>query len=125
MVKSLVRKNWTWGNFYLGVDIALAALANSIVNVVDLAHHAEEASVQGGSSFGNQMGFTAISIVTAVAALFATMGLHQHFDAPEDDAASENGNRRIKRGILLGIFGNLIGACAFGLFIYWKLKGLI
>ena len=120
MVKSLVKSNWTWANFYLGIDIALAALANAIVNVVDSVHQSEK--LPPDVNFGHQMAYTVICIVLAFAALLITMGLHQRFDVPD---GFEAGNRRVARGILLGVVGNLAGGCVLGLFIYWKLRRLV
>lgn len=119
MVKSLVKSAWTWGNFYLGIDIALAAMANAIVNVVDLAHQAE--GTQYGPTFGHAMTDTAICILLSFGALLITMGLHQRFDVPGEVIS----NRRYARGILLGVVGNLAGCGVLGLFIYWKLRGLV
>jgi hypothetical protein len=120
LIKSLVKASWTWGNFYLGIDIALAAMANGIVNVVDLVHQAEGHAFT--QEFAAELTNTVICIVVAFAALLLTMGLHQKFDVP---GQSENGNRRIARGILLGVVGNLAGVCVLGLFIYWKLRRLV
>lgn len=121
MVKSLVRNNWAWANFYLGIDIALAAMVNGIVNIVDLAHSTEGHPM--GDNFGHAMTFTAMSIVISFAALLIAMGLHQKFDSKE--LGEGIGNRRLVRGILLGIVGNLTAGCALGLFIYWKLRRLV
>jgi hypothetical protein len=120
MVKSLVRSNWAWGNFYLGIDIALAAFANAIVNVVDSVHQTESAP---NPNLGHKMAFTAICIVLSFAALLITMGLHQRFDVPGDPA--QRSNRRMAKGILLGVVGNLAGGGVLGLFIYWKLRRLV
>jgi preprotein translocase subunit SecG len=119
-IKCLVKTSWTLGNFYLGIDIALAAMANGIVNVVDLVHQAEGHAFT--PEFASEMTNTTICIVVSFAALLLTMGLHQRFDVPGE---SNNGNRRIARGILLGVVANLAGVCALGLFIYWKLRRLV
>lgn len=120
MVKSLVRARWAWSNFYLGIDIALAAFANAIINVVDSVHQTENAP---DPNLGHKMAYTVICIMLSFAALLITMGLHQRFDTPDDPA--ERSNRRRAKGILLGVVGNLAGGCVLGLFIYWKLRRLI
>ena len=121
MVKSLVKNSWSWSNFYLGIDIALAAMTNGIVNIIDLVHRAEGKLLD--AEFGHAMTFTALSIVIAFAALLSTMGLHQKFDIPVE--GQRNGNRRVARGILLGGVSNLVAGVALGLFIYWKLRRLV
>jgi hypothetical protein len=120
MVKSLVRSDWKLYNFYLGMDIALAALANGIINIVDLAHRSEAGSIDG--DFAKQMTYTALSIVISVGALFGTMGLHQRFEVP---GIGKTSNLRLRRGILLGVVANVVGAVALGLFIYWKLGRIV
>lgn len=120
MVKSLVRSCWTWSNFYLGMDISLAARANGIVNIIDLAHHSEAMAVD--PDLGHQMTFTALSLLVSFGALFGTMGLHQKFEVIGNE---NDGNRRTARGILLGVVSNVIAGVALGLFIYWKLRRLV
>ena len=119
MVKCLVKSQWAFANFYLGIDISLAAMANAIVNVVDLVHQSEGHAVD--ANFSWQIARTATCIVISFAALLITMGLHQKFDVPEQFS----GNRQWARGILLGIVGNAAGICVLGLFIYWKLGRLV
>ena len=120
MVKSLVKSSWTWSNFYLGMDIALAALANGIVNIVDGVHQAERLKVPD-PDFGNQMVYTSTCIVVSIGALLGSMGLHQRFDVE----GQENGSRRLRRGILLGVVANILGMAALGMFIYMKLRRLV
>jgi hypothetical protein len=120
MAKSLVKNQWVWSNFYLGIDISLAALANGIVNIVDGVHQSEKV-LTPNLQLGSQMYYTSICIVAAVGALFGTMGLHQRFDVPCD----EPGNRRWKRGILLGVVSNLFGVAVLAMFIFMKLRGTI
>lgn len=118
MVKSLVKSQWTWGNFYLGIDVALAAFANAIVNIADSMHEAEKIP---DPNLGRRMSYTVVCIVISFAALLVTMGLHQKFDGPREIP----GNRQWVRGISLGVIGNLAGIVVLGLFIYWKLKGQV
>jgi hypothetical protein len=118
MAKSLVKSLWIWSNFYLGIDISLAALANGIVNIVDGAHQAEKI-LTPSAELESQMYYTSICIIAAVGALFGTMGLHQRFDVPDD------GNPRRKRGILLGIVSNLLGAAVLAMFIFMKLRRIV
>ena len=120
MAKSLVRNQWTWSNFYLGIDIALAALANGIVNIVDGAHQSEASTILS-TQLGGHMYYTSICIVAAIGALFGTMGLHQRFDVPDEDAQ----NTRKMRGILLGIVSNMLGVAVLAMFIFMKLRGTI
>ncbi|HEV2711414.1 MAG TPA: hypothetical protein VGU67_14455 [Edaphobacter sp.] len=124
LVKSLIKKELLWSNFYLGTDIALAALANGIVNMVDGAHQVEHAlpgSVMA-AQFGNSMFYTAVCILAAVGALFGVMALHQRFDVLLE---GEEGNSPWVRGIWLGVVSNLLGASVLTMFIYMKLRRLI
>lgn len=118
MVKSIVKKDWIWSNFYLGIDIALAALANGIVNILDDAHQMEGMSKLPAAStdFGNQMFYTSLCILAAVGALFGAMVVHQRY---------EEDNQRWKRGIWLGVIGNLLGGAVLGMFIFMKLRRLV
>jgi hypothetical protein len=119
-VKSIVQKEWLWSNFYLGIDIALAALANGIVNIVDGVHQTDSLPTMP-YEFGTHMYYTSMCILAAVGALFGAMALHQRFDATPDDS----GNLRLRRGIWLGIVGNLIGGSVLAMFIYMKLRKLV
>ena len=117
LVKSLVRKEVIWSNFYLGVDATLAALANGIVNIVDGVHEAEH-SPQAATAFAEHMFYTSSFLTAAIGALLIVMAVHQRFEV-------EQGNSRIWRGIMLGAVSNLIGGGLLGAFIYMKLGGLI
>jgi len=121
--KSIVRKEWIWSNFYLGIDIALAALANGIVNIVDGAHQMETAvGSTVGTIYGNQMYYTSLCILAAVGALFGTIVLHQRFEVLPEPAT---GNHKIQRGIWLGVFSNLLGGAVLAMFIYMKLRRIV
>jgi len=121
LVKSIVKKEWLWSNFYLGIDIALAALANGIVNIVDSAHQMESASGPSiGAIYGNHMYYTTLCILAAVGALFGTMVVHQRFEIDDPE-----GNYRVQRGIWLGVVGNLLGGSVLAMFIYMKLRRLV
>jgi hypothetical protein len=122
LVKSIVKKEWLWSNFYLGIDIALAALANGIVNIVDGVHQAES-TPSISADFGNQMFYTAMCIVVAIGSLFGVMALHQRFEVLADNP--EIKRDRIKRGIWLGIIGNLLGGSVLAMYIYLKLRRLV
>jgi len=120
LTKSLIRRELFWSNFYLGVDIALAAMANGIVNIVDEVHIAELAGYP--REFGDRMVSTVILLVASFGALLVVMFIHQRWEEP---AASSANNRRWVRGIWLGLVSNAIGGFVLGAFIYWKLKGQI
>jgi uncharacterized membrane protein YidH (DUF202 family) len=120
MAKSLVRSCWTWANFYLGIDLSLAALANGIVNIVDVVHQAESGStpmVELLSKVNN----SALCVFIAIGALFGTMAFHQRFEILDGDQS----NHRLRRGILLGLVSNLLGASVLAAFIVMKLWRLI
>jgi hypothetical protein len=117
LVKSLVKSRWSWGNFYLGIDLALAALANGLVNIVDLVHQSENSSGQG-LEIGGRVYYTAICTFVAVGVLLGTMGIHQRFDAMDSDPE----RHRLRRGLLLGIVSNLLGAAILAMFIWLKLR---
>ena len=122
LIKSLVRKSVNWSNFYLGLDIALAALANGVVNIVEEVHASE--SLPGGypPEFGQQMFYSAIFIAASVGCLLTVMTIHQTLEDPLD---GEKANQKIMRGIWLGGVANLLGSGLLFSFIYLKLRRLV
>lgn len=122
LVKSIVKKEMLWSNFYLGIDIALAALANAVVNIVDGAHQIEMHTVSP-SDIASQMLYTSLCILASIGVLLGAMALHQRFEEEADREGLDK--NRLKRGIWLGIVGNLMGGSVLAMFIYMKLRRLV
>jgi len=129
IVKSLVRTELTWGNFYLGLDAALAALANGIVNVVDIVRNVEcgdqVATAAAATARQSRTYFTAAFICIAFFVLLIVMMIHQRQESAKTPV--ERMKNRWKRGIWLGLVANLIGSgmLLLFLFIYMRLKGTL
>jgi hypothetical protein len=118
LVKSLVKKEFLWSNFYLGVDATLAALANGVVNIVDGVHETER-SKDASAAFAGHMFYTACFLTASIGALLLVMAVHQRFEV------EGGGNSRMLRGIFLGGVSNILGAGLLGAYIFMKLRGLI
>jgi hypothetical protein len=131
IVKSLVKSVVTWSNFYLGLDAALAALANGIVNIVDIVrdaendHGASTAAAQAVIEHARQNRelFTGAFIFSAFFVLLIVMLIHQRWEAPV--LKPVRSDQRVRRGVWLGIVANSIGTGALLVFIYTRLKGLL
>jgi hypothetical protein len=120
LVKSLIRKEVVWSNFYLGIDIALAGLANGIVNIVDEVHQAETSQI-AKIELGEHMFYTSMYMMAAIDALLVVMTLHQKFEIMDSNIS----NQRVLRGIWLGVVSNLLGGALLGFFIFMKLRNQV
>lgn len=120
VIKCLIRKEFYWESFYLGVDTTLAGLANGVVNIVDEVHAGD--AVGYSSVFAGKMVYTAYFLVLAIGSLLFVMFIHQKWE----DARTMTGNRTLAwRGFWLGAVSNMIGGLVLGVFVYWKLKGIL
>jgi hypothetical protein len=123
-VKSLIKKELMWSNFYLGIDIALAALANGIVNILDEVHVNEQFATPT-AEFVNQMYYTSVFLVCALGALLVTMTLHQKFEVADVSGVPLTRQQRVWRGLWLGVISNTLGGALLAVFIYMKLRRLL
>lgn len=119
LARTLVRKTGLLSNFYLGIEMTLAALATVITNIVVGAHVIENPKCSDVPLSWQMMFNTSMFFATAVGCLLLVLTLHQKFEVlPE-----EEGNSRMWRGILLGGVSNVLGMGLFAAFIYLKLGG--
>jgi len=120
VVKCLVRNRVAWDNFYLGLDAALAALANGIVNVVDIVRVGSGLSSEAREQ---RIVSTAAFIFIAFSLLLFVMVIHQYWEASKVEP--QRAKRRWWRAVWLGVIGNFIGTGALLIFIYGRLKGYL
>jgi hypothetical protein len=88
-------------DFYLGVDLTLAAFSAAAVNVIDVG-------AKGGENLAWFFAFTFIIFILQLA-------FHQEWAGLPETS--------IKPMILLGFFANGIGVTLLGVFIHWKIQG--
>lgn len=112
-IKSLVKAEWSFSNFYLGVDAALAALSNALIFLVDMSRQMGSSALSP-SDLKHQAFWSAISIVVSIAILLWCIAIQQKLDGAKND------NQRLWRGILLGVMGDLLGGASLGLSIFVK-----
>ena len=119
LIKSLVRGKLFWSNFYLGIDIALAAFANGIINVVDLGGGLADRGLSDSAGFAGKMYYNAMLLVLSFGVLLIVMFMHQRLEERE----RRSSGRDWTKGILLGIVSNGLGAATLSVFIIGRLKG--
>jgi hypothetical protein len=119
LARTLVRKAGLLSNFYLGIEMTLAAIATGITNIVVGAHVIENPQCSDVPLSWQIMFNTSIFFTTAVGCLLLILTLHQKFEVLPEEA----GNSRMWRGILLGGVSNVLGTGLFAAFIYLKLGG--
>lgn len=119
--RSLVKVEWAPSNFYLGIDLALAALANGIINVADIGSTLAQQGLENTRALSMKMAFNAYVLVLATGLLLAVMFIHQRLERLPDDFDG----RRWRRGVWLGIVANGLGAGPLFLFILGRLKGTL
>lgn len=119
-VQSIVKNSWLYSNFYLGIELSLAAFAHGLLNVAEEAHHMEkfgDPSIQ----IGDHMFYTVVCILAAVGALLGSIALEQRIALKKRDEDYQ----RLNGGVLLGLVGNLLGGSVLMMFILMKLQGVI
>ena len=120
LVKSLVKGKILWSNFYLGIDAALGALANGIINVADLG-----GSIGSGEypkALVHKLYWNTILLVASVGVLLMVMVIHQRLEGPRP---IDYDGRRWRRGLWLGVAANLLGGGSISLFIIGRLQGIL
>lgn len=115
----LVRRVGFLSNFYLGIEMTLAALATGITNIIARAHMIENPKCSDVPLTWEMMFCTAMFFVAAIGCLLLVLALHKKFEV----LSAEAGNSRMWRGILLGGVSNVLGTGLFTAFIYLKLGG--
>lgn len=96
LAKKLVRGSaWIRSDFFLGVELALAAMASSLVFIFDLARTSDAQTVQ------NKAVVAGLFTIACFFLLFWVMAVHQDWEKRPQD----------RRGQLLwlGLFCNLVG----------------
>jgi hypothetical protein len=120
-IKSIVKHELFWSNFYIGIDAALAALANGVINVVDLSRGLTLPKVAADMNIATKMCNNAIVLVVSFSVLVFVMIVHQRFDSLVPIGPPQSW--QLRRGIWLGIVANLFGAVSLGIFIFYRLQG--
>jgi hypothetical protein len=119
VVKSLIKSQFTWGNFYLGVDLSLAALANGLINIINTLHEYENISL--GHDGQDRILYALCCIFFSIVALFSTMLIHQNFE----NLVWEPERHKLRRGLLMGVLCNLLGGTALIALIWLKIWRLV
>jgi hypothetical protein len=121
-IRSLVRGKVTWANFYLGLDLSLAALANGLVNVADILHDVEKNAISGDIAESRTI-YTLIFIILSGAVLLVVMLIHQRWEGIGFDVWGVK--HRGIRGVMLGVLSNILGLTTLLGFIWFRLKGVL
>jgi len=114
LTKKIVRKTgFIWENFYLGVDLTLAASIAAAVNVADMMAQGRVPNDPSGPTIG----ITATIYIIACFFLFVLqVAFHQ-------DWSERPGSAKWKQVLVLGIASNIVGVGLLGCFILLKMKG--
>jgi hypothetical protein len=121
-IRSLVRGKVTWANFYLGLDLSLAALANGFVNVADVLHDIEKLEITDAIA-ESRIIYTLIFIILSGAVLLVVMLIHQRWEGIGLDVWGVKHRR--SRGLMLGVLSNILGLTTLLGFIWFRLKGVL
>lgn len=122
MIKCLIQREFAWASFYLGVDIALTAFANAIINVVDLGGGLVKPVQSEMATFASKMYYNAMLLVLSFGVLVIVMFIHQRLENP---TPPDFDGRSWKRHIWLGGVANLTGAGSLAVFIIARLRGIL
>jgi hypothetical protein len=97
-----------WADWYLGLDLTLAAFSSAAVNILEL-------NARGRENL-------AWYLVLAFIVFILQIAIHQEWVDPPRVSHAPLVSRR-KQAILLGLLANTIGVSLLGFFIYWKIEG--
>ena len=122
MIKCLIKHGFPWDSFYLGVDIALTAFANAIINVVDLGGGIVHPNQKEVAGFASKMYYNAMLLVLSFGVLLIVMFIHQRL---ENATPPGFDGRSWKRHIWLGGVANITGAGSLAVFIIARLRGIL
>jgi hypothetical protein len=129
--RKIMRKtDFCWQDFYLGVDLTIAAFSIAVINVLDLTE--PEGTIATTAKYPHAGSNAALYIVGCFVAFVVLIAFHQQWKVHEEPTPiSENSPNvlRSKTGrkeiILLAFASNLIGAALLGSFILLKIEGKI
>lgn len=112
VTKKIVRgSGWRWEDFYLGMDLTLAAFSAAAVNVLDFQGRANP-------PVGTNIGANAAWYIAVCFFLYIVQtAFHQDWQRPE-----KIGKKQI---LMLGLASNIIGIGLLGFFIILKIKDKI
>jgi hypothetical protein len=113
--KSLTHYGFAWGNFYFGIELSLAGMANGSINIVSRLHENENLVI--GSVGQNQIMNSLSCIIVSLGALFFTMLVQKHY-VEEDWRWNRD---RFQRGLVLGVLCNLVGGATVVALIWLKI----
>jgi hypothetical protein len=114
LTRKIVRKTrFIWDDFYLGVDLTLAAFSAAAVNVVDLLESTDSATAPP------HVGETATLYIVACFVLFV---LQVAFFQDWSDRPAVDKRKQI---LLLAVASNIVGIALLGFFVLEKMKGNI
>jgi hypothetical protein len=118
VVKKLVRKQggFRWDDFYLGMDLTLAAFSAAVVNVLDLTSLTSPRERQIAS-------IDAWYIIVCFVLFVLQLAFHQEW-VSENRAADQTFNKGWQI-VWLGFASNVIGIGLLGFFMVLKIKGKI
>lgn len=121
-IKSLVRGRVSWARFYLGLEVALAALGNGVTNIVDIVrewdgHPGAVITETMKDRIVNTAGFV---VVAAIALLFIML-IHQRWEQEEREGPRPE--QRWKRGLWMGLIANGIAISLLTMFVVFRVKG--
>jgi hypothetical protein len=114
LAKKLVRGSaWRASDFFLGVELALAAMASGLVYIFDLSKVAQSTPV--GNSVNNKIAATASFMALCFFLLLWVLSTHQDWEK-----RPQNPRGQI---VWLGIIANLVGAGLIAAFVLY-VKGV-
>lgn len=97
-------------DFFLGLDLTLAAFSSAAVNILEL----------------NQAGRQNLAwyLVLTFIVFILQMAIHQEWgdQIPANEVSAVTSRRQVT---LLGLLANIVGVALLGFFIYWKIEGKI
>lgn len=118
-MKKLIRGTaFAWEDFFLGIDLTMAALATAFVNVLDLI---EPVADPHSPPVARHVGEIAVwYIVGCFIAFILLIAFHQ--DYARKRAMGQNFSRR-GEVFFLGFASNVIGVALLGFFMLLKMRG--
>lgn len=123
IARKLIRgRGWRWNDFYLGVDLALAALTSGLVylsELVSMKKRMDGCATEGCRVFlaawDQRVLADAAFLVIATFGLLLVMALHQE--------ETEGASTTARRGVLCGAAANALGTALLAGFIFY-VKGV-
>jgi len=108
LAKKLVRGTaWKMGDFFLGVELSLAALGSAMVYFYDLQKL--QSAADGGAAVANKIGATASFLAVCVFLLLWVLSNHQDWETRSTNPKGQFW--------MLGVVSNLVGIALFAGFV--------